>query len=87
MTDMAQFVFDFYQSKLKLWNSIKKNDEKIEQDNIREENKRKLDEEEKIIREKLNDAARKSTNKLLKTLSIESDSSSSGDSNTEEELK
>ena len=26
----------------------KKNDEKIEQDNIREENKRKLDEEEKI---------------------------------------
>ena len=87
MSDMAQFVFDFYQSKLKLWNSIKKNDEKVEQENIREENKRKLDEEEKMIREKLNDAARKSTNKLLKTLSIESDSSSSGDSNTEEELK
>ena len=84
MADMTQFVFDFYQSKLKLWNSIKKKEEQTEEENTREEAKRKLDEEEKLLREKLNESARNSTNKFLKTLNIESDSSSSDSSDEDE---
>ena len=75
---MTQFVFDFYQSKLKLWNSIQRNEEIIKEKTIQE-----LNEEENILREKLNETVRNSTNKLLKTLNIESDSSSS-DSSTED---
>ena len=80
---MTQFVFDFYQSKLKLWNSIKKKEEKNEEEFIKEKTTQELNEEEQILREKLNETVRNSTNKLLKTLNIESDSSSS-DSSTED---
>ena len=70
MTEMAQFVFDFYQSKLKLWNSIKSQPDKLHLNT-----KNKLDEEEVVLREKLNKVVTKST--LLKNLNIDSESSNS----------
>jgi len=60
MPQMAQYVFDFYQAKLKFWNKLK-NVSKEAEDTRRSEDKvkanrerlAKLDEEEKTLREKL----------------------------------
>ena len=85
MSQMAQFVFDFYQSKLKLWNTLKRQNEKQHEENA----KKKLDEEEVLLRGKLNETVEKSKTRLLKSLNIESESSSSSsdseESNGEEE--
>ena len=60
MPQMAQYVFDFYQAKLSCWNKLQKvtreSDEKKkgqEKTNENRERLEKLNEEEKILREKL----------------------------------
>lgn len=84
MPEMAQFVFDFYQSKLKLWNQMKKREKQEERQAIKESNeerRRKLDEEEKLLRGKLNETGER----LKSRLNIESDSSSSSEEDEDEE--
>ena len=60
MPQMAQYVFDFYQTKLNTFNQLKKVTKKTEettksQDKAQSNKDRieKLDEEEKVLREKL----------------------------------
>lgn len=84
MPEMAQFVFDFYQSKLKLWNQMKKREKQEERQAIKESNeerRRKLDEEEKLLRGKLNETGER----LKSRLNIESDSSSSSEEDEDED--
>lgn len=60
MPQMAQYVFDFYQSKLQSWNKLQKitqeTEESSQSNDKTQANKdriKKLDEEEKVLREKL----------------------------------
>ncbi len=60
MPEMAQYVYDFYQTKLKTWQKSRNQQEKVD----KEERLRKLNEEEKVLREKLNETIEKSENKF-----------------------
>lgn len=60
MPQMAQYVFDFYQAKLKFWNKLKNvskeaEDTRKSEDKVKANRERlaKLDAEEKVLREKL----------------------------------
>jgi hypothetical protein len=81
MQEMVQFVYDFYQSKLKTWQNMKS--DKLS----KEERLKKLNEEEKIIREKLNQAIERSENKYGTRLDIgrSFDGYGSSSSSSEEE--
>ena len=60
MPQMAQYVFEFYQAKLKCWNKLQNVTKEVEDKgksvdkvNANKERLKKLDEEEKVLREKL----------------------------------
>ena len=76
MPEMAQFVYDFYNSKLQMWSKSKRENNEVQETERREDRLRKLDEEEKVLRERLEETMRNQEVKS-KQLLIDSDSSSS----------
>lgn len=86
MPEMAQFVYDFYQSKLQQWNKLKNKQNEEEAKRRNKERLQKLDEEEKILREKLFETIEKSETRKqrLPVNTNNSDSSSSSESESEE---
>lgn len=85
MAEMAQFVYDFYQSKLQHWNKIK-NKEKEELSKQRhKERLQQLDEEEKVLREKLTLTAEEIEASAQRRLAINELSSSESTSESENE--
>ena len=77
---MTQFVYDFYQARLQLWKKTKREKELAEQKLKQQKRTEQLDEEEKQLREKLNDTYEKITQN--KRLNIEfSETSSDEDEN------
>lgn len=87
MPEMAQLVYDFYQTKLKTWQKNKNQVDKLS----KEERLKKLNEEEKLLREKLEETIDKHEQKhatrlnIGKTFEVHSSSSSSSDDEEEEE--
>jgi hypothetical protein len=85
MQEMVQLVYDFYQSKLKAWQNSKNQNVKLS----KEERLKKLNEEERVIREKLNEAIERSEYKHGTRLNIgksfEEYGSSSSSSSSEDE--
>ena len=80
---MAQFVYDFYNSKLQMWSKSKRDNKEVQETERREDRLKKLNEEEKVLRERLEETMRKQEAKLL----MDSDSSSSEDDSEAEQEK
>ena len=76
MPEMVQFVYDFYQSRLNLWNKMRRDTQEAEQKARYEERKKRLDEEEEMIREKLEKSVEVSELRKRRRLNIDHDSSS-----------
>ena len=98
MPEMAQFVFDFYQAKLRTWQSSKQERERSEQRERNDNRRRQLDEEEKVLRERLINTVAMSETRAATTVGgstrldiaqrfdySSSSSSSSSDEETEDE--
>ncbi|RNA15941.1 intron-binding aquarius isoform X2 [Brachionus plicatilis] len=85
MPEMTQFVFDFYKSRLEAWKKNKREMEIVQQRLLQEERIRKLDEEEKVLREKLEVAAEKISR--TERLRIQEDESSSEESENEDQAE
>jgi multidrug efflux pump subunit AcrA (membrane-fusion protein) len=80
MSEMTQFVYDFYQARLQLWKKTKREEELAEQKLKQQKRMEQLDEEEKLLREKLNDTYEKITqNKRLNIDFSETSSDEDGD--------
>ncbi len=85
MQEMVQFVYDFYQSKLKTWQNSKTQNDKTS----KEERLKRLNEEERVIREKLNQAIERSEKKARLNIgkSFEEYGSSSSSSEDEDQIE
>ena len=80
MPEMAQFVYDFYQNKLQNWKTIKNQEDQIKQKSELADLKKKLDEEEKVLKNRLIESIQNSKLSLKRRMNIESDSSSENES-------
>ena len=85
MPEMAQYVFDFYQSKLEHFNKIKNQAKASEGKAKHQERAKLLADEEKLLREKLGEAYENLEKSKTNRLNIDQNDSSSSDSSSDEE--
>jgi hypothetical protein len=85
MSDMAKFVYDFYQEKLHVWQNNKKEQERREHQARNEERRRKLDDEAKVLREKMSETLERSTRLNIDRGVAASELSSSSDEDDDDE--
>jgi intron-binding protein aquarius len=93
MPEMTQFVFGFYQQKLNQWQKTSKNQQQSNQNDFnrqvsREERRRQLDEEEKVLRARLESTienVQQTTQQKRLNINFDDDSSSSEEEESFEE--